>query len=169
MNDYIELGRISGFFGVKGWVKLYSHSRPRAGIANYHRFYLGENKSDIEFTQIKESGKNIIGHIKGVDSREAAEPFIGHDLFIQRQDLPTLDNEYYWHELIGLTVINHEGTTLGKVVEMMETGANDVVVIHDENEEEILIPFAMSHFILSVDIDKGEMRVQWELDDNEEA
>ncbi|MBS9777280.1 MAG: 16S rRNA processing protein RimM [Gammaproteobacteria bacterium] len=169
MNEYIEIGKITGFFGVKGWVKLYSHSRPRVGIGKYQHFYYGSNKSTIEFTNIKESGKNIVGHIKDIDSREAAEQFIGQILFIQKKDLPKLENEYYWSELIGLTVINHEGLTLGRITEMMETGANDVVVVHSENEEETLIPFAMSHFIDSIDIEKGEMRVNWEIDENEEA
>ncbi len=167
MNKYIEIGKITGFSGVRGWVKIYSHSRPRVGIAKYHRFYYGGEKSVVEFTKIKESGKNIIGHIKDVDSREAAEQFVGNSLFIQQEDLPKLEGEYYWRELIGLTVINHEGVILGRVTEMMETGANDVVVVRGDRGEETLIPFAMSHFIVAIDVEKGEMRVHWELDDDE--
>ncbi len=167
MNDYIELGEISGFFGVKGWVKLYSYSRPRIGIRNYRDFYLGEDKTPIRFSHIKENGKNVVGHIQGIDSREQASAYIGQSLFIKRQDLPKLDNEYYWHELIGLTVINQQGVTLGKIVELLETGANDVMVIR-HGEEELLIPYAFSHYILSVDLHNKIMRVDWELDDNDE-
>lgn len=165
MNDYIELGSISGFFGVKGWVKLYSYSRPRVGIGKYRDFYLGENKTPVRFSQIKESGKNVIGHIQGIDSRETATPYIGQSLFIKQQDLPKLENEYYWRELIGLTVINQHGVVLGRIVEMLETGANDVMVV-DYHGQELLIPYAFSHYVLSVDLDKQEMRVDWELDDN---
>lgn len=167
MEDFIELGKISGFFGVKGWVKIYSHTRPRIGIGNYSLFCLGAKKTPIRFTRIKSSGKNIIGHIEGVDTREAAQPYIGQSLFIRQDELPQLDNEYYWHQLIGLTVINRQGVTLGKITEMLETGANDVMVIHAASGEEILIPYAVSHFVLSVDLDKSEIHVDWELDDNE--
>lgn len=166
MSDYIELGNISGFFGVRGWVKLYSYSRPRSGITHYRNFYLGDDKTAIAFSQIKVSGKNVIGHIQGVDSKEAALDYLGKGLFIKRQDLPKLNDEYYWHELIGLTVINQQGITLGEIVEMMETGANDVMVIHQQ-EKEILIPYAVSHFVLDIDLDKGVMRVDWELDEDD--
>lgn len=166
MNEYIELGNISGFFGVKGWVKLFSHTRPRDSIKQYQQFYLGDNKTAITFTQIKQSGKNIIGHIDGVDSRETAESYLGETLYIKRSDLPELTNEYYWHELIGLSVINQQGETLGKITEMMETGANDVMVIKSEQGEEILIPYAVSHFVLSVDLDKGELQVDWDSEED---
>lgn len=164
MNDYIELGKISGYFGVNGWVKLFSYTRPRGGIGEYRQFFLGEEKRAITFTQIKESGKYIIGHIEGIDNRDDVPPFLAQMLYVKREDLPKLDNEYYWHELIGLTVKNKDGQTLGKISEMMETGANDVMVIHDDSGEETLVPYVMSHFVLSVDLDAGEMIVDWEND-----
>lgn len=169
MNGFIELGSISGYFGVKGWVKLYSHTRPRDGIADYSQFYCGDTKQPVTFTTIKASGKYIIGQIADIHSREAATPYIGKALFIKREDLPQLDNEYYWQDLVGLTVINQHNQVLGKIVEMMETGANDVMVIHSDNGEETLIPYAVSHFVLSVSLEQGEMRVNWELDSDIDA
>lgn len=166
MNDYIELGKIAGFFGVKGWVKLYSHTRPRIGIADYSQFYVGDNKTPLTFTKIQESGKYIIAHIDGVNTREGAQAFLEQSLYVSSQDLPELSNEYYWHQLVGLTVINQHQQIIGTITEMMETGANDVMVIHDDHGTEHLIPYAMSHFVVSVDTDKGEMRVDWELDDD---
>lgn len=166
MNEYITLGKITGFFGVKGWVKLYSHTRPRIGIAEYQQFYAGDKKTPLTFTHIQQSGKYIIGCIDGVDSRESAENYLDIELFVARDDLPQLDNEYYWHELIGLSVINQQGQTLGKITEMMETGANDVMVVHHDDGTEHLIPYAISHFVLSIDTDNGEMQVDWELDDD---
>lgn len=165
MNDFIELGSITSCFGVRGWVKLYSHTRPRVGIADYTQFYLGDTKQAVIFSEIKASGKYIIGHIDGVDCRETAAPYLGKSLFIKLDDLPRLDNEYYWQELVGLTVINQHEQVLGRITEMMETGANDVMVIHDDSGKETLIPYAVTHFVLSVDIAQGEMRVDWEVDD----
>ncbi len=164
-NDYIELGKIAGFFGVKGWVKLFSYTRPRIGIGEYKRFYLGDSKTETTFTQIKESGKYIVGHIENIDTRDDAKPFQEQILYIKREDLPKLENEYYWHELIGLTVINQAGQTLGKITELMETGANDVIVIHNEGHEEILIPYVMSRFVVSVDLEAGTMQVDWEIEE----
>lgn len=165
MNDFVELGHIASCFGVKGWVKLYSHTRPRIGIADYSQFYYGDKKALLKFSTIKASGKYIIGHITDVNSRDAATPYIGQSLFVRRDDLPELDDEYYWQDLIGLTVINQCNQVLGTITEMMETGANDVMVIHDADGRETLIPYAVSHFVLSVDLEQGEMRVDWELDD----
>ncbi len=173
MNNLLELGYISGFFGVNGWVKIYSHTRPRIGISQYSQFYVKDNGADnstyqaITFTTIKASGKNIIGQIAGVNSRESAGAYVGKILLIKNSDLPKLENEYYWHELIGLNVINQQGQALGKIVEMMETGANDVMVISNDNGEEILIPYSVSHFVHVVDTEKGVMQVDWELDDSE--
>ncbi len=162
MNNYLELGKISGFFGVKGWVKIFSYTRPRIGIADYKEFYLGEAKTPIVFTEIKESSKHVVGHIKDIDDRDDAIRFQEQILYVKREDLPQLDNEYYWHQLIGLTVVNQQGDVLGKICEMMETGANDVIVIRNDNNEETLIPYVMSHFVLSVDLSAGEMVVDWE-------
>lgn len=169
MNDYIELGSITAFFGVQGWVKIHSHTRPRDGIAKYKQFFAGDNKQPITFTAIKSSGKHIIGHVQGIDSREDALILLGQTLWVKHDALPELENEYYWHELIGLTVINQHGVTLGTIIEMMETGANDVMVIRSTNNEEILIPYARSHFVVSIDIAKGEMQVDWEIDDGEDS
>lgn len=167
MDDYIELGKIAGFFGVKGWVKLFSYSRPRIGIQQYQQFYLGDAKTAVTFTQIKESGKHIIGHIDGIDTREDAVSLQQQILYVKQNDLPKLDDGYYWHELIGLSVINQQGRVLGTISEMMETGANDVMVIHNDNNEELLIPYAVSHFVLSVDLAAGKMQVDWETDSDD--
>lgn len=172
MDNVIELGYISGFFGVKGWVKIFSHTRPRLGISQYLRFYLGTaaetaSAEVVTFTTIKSSGKYIIGHIQNVTTREAASPYLGKHLFIKQDDLPTLDNEYYWHQLIGLTVVNRHNQILGKITDMMETGANDVMVIHDKQGNELLIPYALSHFVLAVDIAQGQIHVDWEIDDDD--
>lgn len=169
VDDFIELGNISGFFGVKGWVKIYSYTRPRDGIKQYQQFYCGDSKKPISFTQIKTSGKSLIGHIDGVNTRDTAQSYLGQSLAVKASDLPKLTNEYYWHELIGLTVTNQQGQQLGTITEMMETGANDVMVIKNTAGEETLIPYAMSLFVLSVDVDKGEMQVNWELDEVSDA
>lgn len=175
-DDLTELGYISGFFGVKGLVKIYSYTRPRVGISQYRDFYSVADEADettnvelqqIVFEEIKSSGKHIVGKLQGIDSRDAASPYVGKRLFVKRRDLPALDGEYYWHELIGLQVVNKQQQLLGSIVEMLETGANDVMVIRDDGGEEVLIPYVASHFVVSVDTEKGEMLVDWELDSSE--
>lgn len=164
-DDFIQLGVITGFFGVKGWVKLHSYTRPSTGIMDYRQFYCGLSHTPIHFSAFKESGKNIVGHIKGIDSREMAERFLREPLFVKRSDLPQLEGEYYWHDLIGLTVINQTGETLGKIDSMMETGANDVMVIKNAAGDEILIPFVLQHFIHEIDLAAGKLYVDWLVDE----
>ncbi|MPV85694.1 ribosome maturation factor RimM [Ostreibacterium oceani] len=170
MDKYIELGKVSSFFGVRGGVKLFSYTRPRLGIGQYKTFYVGESKSAVVFSSIREQGKYVVGYIDGVDSREAVAHLIGESLFIKRSELPALnDKEYYWDDLIGLQVFDLHGKLLGSISSLMETGANDVIVVTNENSDtketqEILIPFVPDYFVLSVDLDANKMIVDWTLD-----
>lgn len=172
LNDFVELGQISGFFGVKGWLKLRSYTRPRTGISQYKTFYIGEvNQKPTErvsFSRIQPRGKQLIGYIDGIDSRDQAQGFIGKVLWMQSQDLPALQGEYYWHQLIGLTVTNLQGQVIGTIKRMMETGVNDVIVIANKSGGETLIPYIMSHFIVTVDLPKAAMVVDWPLDEDDD-
>ncbi len=88
---------------------------------------------------------------------------IGCEIGIPRDELPaTQPDEYYWHDLQGLTVVTLAGERLGTVDHLIETGANDVLVV--EGDRERLIPFVMGQVIVGVDLDKGEIRVDWDKD-----
>jgi len=161
----IVLGRISGLFGVRGWVKVYSYTEPREAVLNYGRWLVSAKDGWREATvaEGQRHGKTVIARIDGYDDRDQAAELIGTEIGIPRDELPEAESgEYYWSDLEGLTVMHCDGTELGKVKHLLETGANDVMVVRGETER--LIPFVMDKVVLGVDFDKGEIEVDWEWD-----
>jgi 16S rRNA processing protein RimM len=161
----VVLGRISGLFGVKGWVKVYSYTEPREAVLNYSRWLLS-GKSGWREAKVAEGqrhGKTVIARLDGYVDRDQAAELIGTEIGIPRDELPeTEDNQFYWSDLEGLRVVNRDGTELGKVAYLLETGANDVMVV--KGEQERLIPFVMEQVVLGVDLASGEIEVDWEWD-----
>jgi 16S rRNA processing protein RimM len=157
------VGRISGVFGVKGWVKVYSYTEPRDNIMNYPRWYLkrGGQWQPVELEAGRKHGKAVVVKLEGVDDRDAALALRDVDIAIDRAELERLGpEEYYWADLIGLRVVTLEGVELGRVGRLMETGANDVLVV--EGDRERLIPYIRDQVIESIDLETGEIRVDWD-------
>jgi 16S rRNA processing protein RimM len=159
------LGRISGLFGVQGWVKVFSYTRPREAILEYDRWYL-KRQGEWQAAAVREAkrhGKTVIAHLDGVDDRDAAATLVDCDIAVEREAMPDADDgSYYWADLEGLQVVRRDGTGLGRVAYLMETGANDVLVV--QGEQERLIPFVAAEVILDVDLDNGVIRVDWDWD-----
>ncbi len=163
MSEMIVVGKIVGVFGVQGWCKIFSHTSPRKNILQYSPWYL---KRDGEWQPIKivkgrPQGKTIVAQFEGVADRSAAEALRETEIAIKPEQLPNLaKDEYYWSDLIGLDVATVSGVPLGKVTEMMQTGANDVVVVKGDKER--LIPFLQPNVVVEVDIKTGQMKVDWD-------
>ncbi|MGA8205059.1 MAG: ribosome maturation factor RimM [Woeseiaceae bacterium] len=159
------MGRVSGLFGVKGWVRVFSHTRPPAAILGYDRWFVrrdGDWKA-IVLEEGRPHGKAIVARFANVADREQAAPLVGCDIAVPRAALPELrDGSYYWADLEGLRVVRRDGTELGRVAYLLETGANDVLVIQGEHER--LIPFIADKVILDVDIANGVITVDWDWD-----
>lgn len=159
------MGRIAGLFGVQGWVKVYSYTEPREAVLNYDRWLLG-SKDGWQEAQVAEGqrhGKTVIARIDGYVDRDQAAELVGADIGVPREALPqTEDGQYYWSDLEGLTVLHRDGTRLGEVAYLLETGANDVMVV--KGEQERLIPFVIDKVVLGVDLANGEIEVDWEWD-----
>jgi len=159
------MGRISGLFGVQGWVKVYSYTEPREAVLDYDRWLLGRKDGWQEATvaEGQRHGKTIIVRIDGYVDRDQAAKLVGLDIGVPREAMPKTDNgRFYWSDLEGLKVLHRDGTELGKVDYLLETGANDVMVVKGDGER--LIPFVMDKVVLGVDLDKGEIEVDWEWD-----
>ncbi len=164
-RQFIVMGRISGLFGVRGWVKVYSYSEPREGILNYSPWFLRQNDSwqAIEMLSGHRQGKGVVAHLQGCDDRDQATALMGCEIAVQRDQLPELaKDEYYWSDLQGLRVVNLEGVELGKISHLFETGANDVVVVKGDRER--LIPYTWGEAVRNVDLDAGLMIVDWDPD-----
>ncbi len=163
--DRIILGRISGLFGVKGWVKVFSYTEPRENVIRYSPWHL--LRAGLE--QVHEvaagrcHGAAVIAQLRGVDDRDAAANLIGADIEIARQQLePLPPGEYYWAELQGLEVKDLGGSMLGRIDHLLRTGAHDVLVV--EGERQRLIPFVRGGIVKDVDLDRGVVRVDWSPD-----
>ncbi len=165
MADPVILGRITGIFGVRGWVKVFSYTEPREAILDYGRWLLSKDGGwrEAKLAEGKRHGKTVIARIEGVNDRDEAETLIGIDIGVPREELPEAEaGHYYWADLEGLEVVRRDGSRVGTVAELLETGANDVMVVRGERE--ILIPFVMDRVIVGVDLAKGVITVDWDWD-----
>ncbi len=169
----VLLGRISGLFGVKGWVRIHSDTEPRENILKYSPWYLqqhGEWQSH-ELLAGQRHGKGVVAHLDNCPDRDSAAKLVGCKIAIRHAQLPDAgENEFYWSELKGLRVVTTGGTELGEVTSLMETGANDVLVVLASDEDsggkkrERLIPYIREQVIKSVDLETGTLVVDWDPD-----
>lgn len=170
-GKYVKVARIGAAYGIKGWIKLISFTDPKDNILSYRHFLTPQSSAlvGLEIDQSRAQGKGFVGHIKDCDDRDLTREYTGKDLYIEKALLPELkSDEYYWYQLQGLRVLTLNGDDLGIVDHLLETGANDVLVVKaDENSidgEERLIPYIRDRVIDSIDLDKREIRVNWEKD-----
>jgi 16S rRNA processing protein RimM len=162
-NEYVIVGKIGATFGIKGWLKIISYTENSEDILDYDAWYLEDGKSwkRIQHTDGQLHGKGVIVHLEGYNTPEISRLLTGKNIAVLRSQLPKLTkNEYYWRDLEGLTVINEEGLELGKIIYLMATGANDVLVVKGTREH--AIPFRLNDTVVSIDLDKKVMHVKWE-------
>ena len=120
----------------------------------------------VEFDRGQQHGKGLVAHIVGIDDRNEAERLKGCEIAVAREQLPALDaGEYYWHQLEGMKV-ESRGCCLGQVDHLLETGANDVLVVKpcegSVDSRERLVPWVQGQYVLSVDLDRGVIEVDWD-------
>ena len=168
-SDYIILGKISGVHGIKGWVKVFSHTSPREQIAEYKEWFLKSRGNDwkpIKVVDGKKQGKSIIALLEDTHYRDQAEALVGSEIAIHKDQLKKLSkDEYYWRDLIGLSVETTEGEKLGEIDWLFDTGSNDVFVVKGTDGTEVkerMLPYVMGDVIQSIDLDKSLMVVDWD-------
>lgn len=167
-EDKLVLGQINGVFGVQGWVKIFSHTDPRKNILQYPN-WLVKYKGLWQTIKVVEGksqqgGKTVVAKLDGFDNREQAKELMGSDIAILKNNLPEATEGFYWVDLIGCQVINLAKESLGKVTALVETGAHDVLRVEGE-EKSTLIPYVKDKFILAVDIEAKEIKVDWSAED----
>ena len=151
-DEFILVATVGKPIGLKGWAKVNSFTRPPENLFNYKNFFIDEDgiKKVFKIKKFSKSGKNYIFKIDSFNSLEEIERFKNKAIFINSKDLPKLkENEFYWKDLIGKEVKLEDGTLIGVVIEMIETGSDDVLVVQKENQKE-LIPFNFGKVIKKV-------------------
>ena len=159
----LVLGRISGLYGVRGWVKVFSETEPRDNILAYNPWYLGEARSPRELAGGRRHGKGLVARLEGCEDRGQAATLIGLEIAVRRNQLPPPSaDEFYWVDLEGMKVENLDGAPLGRVDHLFATAANDVLVVRGDRER--LLPFVWDQVIRDVDLARGRIQVDWDLD-----
>jgi 16S rRNA processing protein RimM len=157
----MALGYISAVHGIKGWVKVHSWTRPLEAILEYQPWLLGEDKTPVKIVDGRKQGKGVAALLPGFQSREDAVTLVGTQIFVSRDQMPATEaDEYYWSDLEGLDVHSTGGQVLGRVVRLMETCANDVLVIRGNREH--LIPFIQGQYVKRVDLEERLIEVDWD-------
>jgi 16S rRNA processing protein RimM len=162
----LHVGKISGVFGIKGWLKIFSFTTQREDILKYSPWLLKKNNATqtVEVLTGQLQSKGVVAQLKGVADRNDAEALIGWDIFIDYAKLPPLrPDEYYWLDLIGIEVENTDGVVLGLIESILETGANDVLIVQG-SERQHAIPFIQQQTVLMIDLPAKKMRVDWDAD-----
>lgn len=167
----VVLGEIGRVHGIKGWLKLISFTSPIENILEYSRFNatIGGSSQVLELDEHRRQNKALLVHFKGFDDPETARQLTGTELAIANEELPQLESgEFYWHQLQGLQVINQHDEVFGRVSHLLETGANDVLVIAADSESiddrERLIPYLRDSVVTEIDLEAQTIRVDWGAD-----
>lgn len=169
--DELLLGKITSVFGIKGWVKVYSYTDPMENLLDYSEWVLRHQGQalSVKKTDGRRQGKGLVAKLEGYDTPEAARLLAGAEIRLPQSQLPALpEGEYYWSQLIGLDVFNQQGQWYGCVDYLMETGANDVLVVKPVkgslDRQERLIPWLLPEVVRQVDLAGKRLEVHWDAD-----
>ena len=163
--NYVIVGKVGSPYGVHGWLKIHPYTEPHHNILQYFPWYMLSTANQWQRIEVEESRlyKNgVIAKFPHIHTPEEARLLTGKNIAVTRSQLPKLKkNEYYWSDLLGLTVVNIKGEIYGKVIHLIATGANDVLVVKGTKEH--AIPYLFGSVILEVDLAKQTILVDWEL------
>ena len=176
-SHLISIATIVGVYGIKGWVKVRINLEDPASLTSLSPKQLtdpgGKRVRSVDIKTVRSEGKGFIAKLAGVDDRNAAEMLRGHSIEIPESSLPGLnDGEFYWRDLVGCRVelsVDNENLSLGCVDHLLETGANDVLVVRPTedsiDDRERLIPWLEDDVIVAVEIESQRICVRWHPDD----
>lgn len=186
-DDLVELGYVTGAYGIRGWVKVEPFSAEAEALLVAKEWWLKKAKGgqlgmkpdvpgtakaslrSIEVCAAKMHSGSVVAHPMGYEGRTLAETLKGYTVLVSRAKFPPLaDDEYYWVDLVGLSVSNLQGEILGRVVGLMDNGVHPILRVADEQQiegrqHERLIPF-VGQYIQTVDIAGKRLVVDWALD-----
>jgi 16S rRNA processing protein RimM len=177
-EQWLCVGRIGGAYGIKGWVRVHAYTDAPETFLTLKGCHLARGEGDeqrrpVEVLEGRVQGKGLVVHLAGVEDRTAAERLRGQEFWVPAEQLPALEEgEYYWRDLEGLRVFAEagEGTVLlGRVDHLLETGANDVLVVApcegSVDRRERLIPYLPGDVVVAVEPQQQQMLVRWHPDD----
>lgn len=172
-DNLVVVGRLGAAHGIKGWLKVYSYTASPENLLGYGDLWMrpadGGAWRPAKRVDGRRQGKILVLRLDGIEDRDQAQLLTGYELAVAKQALPALEaGDYYWHQLQGLVVELTDGRRLGRVDHLLETGANDVLVVRGDadsiDQGERLLPYLPRQVVLDVDLQGGVMRVDWDPD-----
>lgn len=161
-ENTVVVGRILGPWGVHGWVRVYSWAEPAEGLFDYQPWLIGQQQRPLEVLEWRRVGPRLVARLPAIDTPERAAELSEQLISVDRRLLPPAEpGSYYWHDLIGLEVVNLEQHRLGCIARMIQTGANDVMEINGGERCPVLIPFVQPDVVRAVDLEAGRVTVDW--------
>ncbi|OBX04516.1 16S rRNA-processing protein RimM [Gallibacterium genomosp. 3] len=163
------VGKLGSTYGIRGWLRVYSSTEYAESIFDYQPWFL-KIKNQWQPAEIegwRYHSQDLIVKLKGVDNREHAQTLANIEIGVDLNQLPALDDgDYYWHDLIDCQVVNLQGYQMGQVIELMETGSNDVLVVKANakdafSKQERLIPY-IETVVKRVDLSTKTIEVDWD-------
>ena len=164
-SDWVIIGRFGRTHGIKGNIIVHSFTDPVENIEHYTPWYAYINKQwqPVKAVRIVINTKHILAQIDGYETVEQVAALTNVDIAIKREKLlPLSDGEYYWHELVGMQVVNLAHEELGQVESIMPTGSNDVLVVQGEKRH--LIPYLLGQFVVAINAEHKQITVDWDSD-----
>jgi 16S rRNA processing protein RimM len=165
----VVMGRIVAPYGVLGWLKVLPDTETLDSLFDYPTWWVGKDDQwrEMQVQDAKIHNDVLVVKLEGIDDRDAAFACKGKQVAVPRESLPEPEeNEYYWSDLVGVAVKNKQGEDFGFVIDVLETGANDVLVVNTGKERgnvERLLPF-IDQVVLEVDVTAKTMLVDWDAD-----
>lgn len=168
----VVIGKIGSTYGIHGWLRVFSFTEEVESIFYYQPWFIkivGEWQP-IWLERWKYHNQNILIKVKDIEDREASTLLTNYEIVINASQLPNLDSgEYYWKDLLGCQVITVGGYQLGEVINLIETGSNDVLVVKSNQKDafsikERLIQFLYGQVIKHVDLISHVIEVDWDPD-----
>jgi 16S rRNA processing protein RimM len=170
LEQLITLGKVGAVYGIKGWLKIHSFTDEPEAILDYlpWSLKLGNKVQTVEVTDWRKHNNGLVVKVAGYDDRDRAQSLVGSEILVKETALAKLpEGEFYWRDLIGMAVVTNQGYDLGTVSEIMETGANDVLVVKANrndgfSKKERLIPYLFEQVVLSVSAKNKQICVDWD-------
>ena len=162
MNKELRVGVIVRTHGIRGEVKVYptTDSPDRFDTLTYVIARKGSHYTTLEPESARYFKNLVILKFKGIDSINDVEKYIGSELYVKHEDgAPLKDGEYYIADIIGMEAETEDGTVIGTVKDVLETGANDIYLLETEGGKEHMIP-AVKEFITDIDVENNKMKVR---------
>ncbi len=166
-DDWVIVGRFGRVHGIKGFISVNSYTEPLTNILNYQGWHAYINKvwQPIKLLDAEVTTKYVLVKVEGFSERELAMNLTNCDIRVHKEQLPKLESgEFYWHELLGLEVVNQQGNNFGKVVGILPTGSNDVLVVQGNENKQYLIPYLLGRFIVDINLKEQRIITDWDID-----